>query len=387
MTDRPDFCESMVLLVGSNPLPNYLAVHLTKPKKIYLVHTKETKGLAENLRELFQAQLNPDRVELRPLGDSTKPLAIDKFFNALFQELANGESEEFQLNYTGGTKVMAAYARMCYDCTGQGDCNASYLDDTSGVLRYDNGNELEFDKMDAQLSIDVMLEMHGYCWKPAQPFDKDDPMVADSRNIYAATSKNLDAARQLLDLLPEQEFKKARKSPQKNPLPEVVLTKNVYPEDGDTEHDYKCWRHFLRGGWLELWVADIVHSLLPATGIHTNVECFIGDTSRRFEIDVAFIHRNRLFVISCTLGDKLALCKSKLFEAAMRARQMGGDLARVALVCLLEGSSNNMANIDALRLDIAHDWASEKYIKIFGREELRNWEDGNTSRLKDWLDS
>lgn len=387
MTHELDTCESMVLLVGSNPLPNYLTVHLTKPRNIYLVHTAETKELAENLREIFRGQLGPDHVQLCHLGDSTRPSAIQKFFTNMFKELAEGENREFQLNYTGGTKVMAAYARMLYDWEEQQDCTASYLDDTCGKLRYDDGIEVPFDNVDTQLSLDVMLEMHGYRRTPAQPFDTKNPMVEDSRKIHATTSNDLEAVRQLHNLLREDKFNTARKSPKENPLKEVVLDKNVYPEDGDTEHDYKQWRHFLGGGWLELWVANTVHSLLPDAEIHTNVECFIGNTSRRFEIDVAFVHRNRLFVISCTLGDKLALCKSKLFEATMRARQMGGDLARVALVCLLEGSSNDMTNIDALRLDIAHDWASEKYIRIFGREELRNWEAGNTSGLREWLES
>ncbi len=35
--------ESLVLLVGSNPLPNYLAAMALKPSTIHLVYTHETE--------------------------------------------------------------------------------------------------------------------------------------------------------------------------------------------------------------------------------------------------------------------------------------------------------------------------------------------------------
>jgi hypothetical protein len=52
-----------------------------------------------------------------------------------------------------------------------------------------------------------------------------------------------------------------------------------------------------------------------------------------FEFDVAFLRGYQLFALSCTTDTEPGLCKLKLFEAYRRARQMGGDEARVALVC------------------------------------------------------
>jgi len=110
-----------------------------------------------------------------------------------------------------------------------------------------------------------------------------------------------------------------------------------------------------------------------------------------FEIDVALIRGHRLHVVSCTIDRRKPLCKSKLFEVAMRARQMGGDLARSALVSLLEGGDAKGAYVEQLRADIASVWDAPNVPRVFGLADLREWAGTtgapNLSSLQDWLDS
>src|SRR5262249_53537143 len=59
-----------------------------------------------------------------------------------------------------------------------------------------------------------------------------------------------------------------------------------------------------------------------------------------FEFDMAAVRGHQLFALTCSnraedKGSYSAL-KHKLFEALLRARQIGGDEARVALVCCRE---------------------------------------------------
>jgi hypothetical protein len=52
------------------------------------------------------------------------------------------------------------------------------------------------------------------------------------------------------------------------------------------------------------------------------------------EFDVVALRGYQLFFFSCATTAERKKLKSKLFEATIRARQIGGDEACVALVCL-----------------------------------------------------
>ena len=64
-----------------------------------------------------------------------------------------------------------------------------------------------------------------------------------------------------------------------------------------------------------------------------NFKVPLPGTQQGFEFDVAFTRGYQLFAISVSTTSIRELCKLKLFEAYLRARQMGGDEARVALIC------------------------------------------------------
>ncbi len=172
------------------------------------------------------------------------------------------------------------------------------------------------------------------------------------------------------------------------------MTATTIPDSDWTGARYEAWDDFLTGGWLERWTASVIRSCLgasaaPETGIH----CKRGKAvATEFEIDVALIRGHRLYVVSRTTEhEKKALCKSKVFEVAMRARQMGGDLARSALVCLLDGSNDNGLYVDQIRSDIAGIWDAPNLPRVFGLADLREWAGtsgtANLGSLKEWLDS
>lgn len=75
----------------------------------------------------------------------------------------------------------------------------------------------------------------------------------------------------------------------------------------------------------------------------------------------------------------------------MRARQLGGDLARSAVVCLLNGSDTKGPYVDQLRHDIEDIWDAPNTPKVFGYDDLREWAGiaggAGTESLKKWLES
>ncbi len=68
--------------------------------------------------------------------------------------------------------------------------------------------------------------------------------------------------------------------------------------------------------------------------------------------------------------------KQKLFEAYVRAQQMGGDEACVALVCCME-----QEEADKLQEEMRRDISPEGRIRVFGRERLKDL----TGYIADWI--
>lgn len=75
----------------------------------------------------------------------------------------------------------------------------------------------------------------------------------------------------------------------------------------------------------------------------------------------------------------------------MRARQMGGDLARSALVCLIDGPDDKGEFVEQLRADITSVWDAPNVPRVFGLADLREWAgttgEPNLNSLVEWLES
>jgi hypothetical protein len=95
-----------------------------------------------------------------------------------------------------------------------------------------------------------------------------------------------------------------------------------------------------------------------------------------FEFDVAFLRGYQLFAISCTTDTKPGLCKFKLFEAYRRAKQLGGDEARVALVCFCCSGNTKKVQDDFLAQ------VNDPKVKVFGINDIAQL----TENLKAWIE-
>lgn len=158
---------------------------------------------------------------------------------------------------------------------------------------------------------------------------------------------------------------------------------------------------WLEGGWLESYVLAQVNALaseLPPELIHSQRQSIVivrHNDKARFEFDVAFVIGYQLFAISCTTASKRSMCKSKLLEAYVRARQLGGGEARVALVCMLgDGSAKSQGSgdeADTGEVEADGAWELERELKlvleddriaVFGRTHVK---EGLRDELRAWV--
>ena len=137
--------------------------------------------------------------------------------------------------------------------------------------------------------------------------------------------------------------------------------------------DPKKFCSWLHGPWLEQHVLASMHAIAAEVQVH-DYTANIKTEPINFEVDIVAIRGYQMFVISCTTSDKKKLLKSKLFEAYVRARQMGGDEARIALVCC----SNKPGEVQN---DMQQTLGNDGRIRVFGQQDLPNI----GQRLKNWI--
>ena len=130
---------------------------------------------------------------------------------------------------------------------------------------------------------------------------------------------------------------------------------------------------WLDGPWLEHYVLFQILKIAPQCQINDYVlgfESTIWNTDkpnekeyRVFESDILVMQGHRLYYISVTTDNKNSICKKKLFEAYIRAQQLGGEQAEAAIVSF----HPNSKRLEDELLDERH-----VHVKAFGRDDLKD---------------
>ena len=380
--------EHLFLLIGSNPLPNYVAALILAKNSgnVYLLHSGGTHGTSEVADRLKTAIMKRkkelSKVECREVDESKSHIIfqrVDEVINEISRQTGIG------LNYTGGTKAMAVHVYRAIEKKGFAFPVFSYIDARTLSLVIDGKNEpikLNPLEMDCSMSLNELLSLHGYDVSTI----RKKPFQPDFCQALAGTISQERAWRQWKTWISdEKNFQDLPDLAQYPALEEVrdafdkmcnqQATPNLVANCLGFNRLVQCSK-WLRGEWLEEYVFSC---LLKITK-----ECNINDLgvdlhprrqgADKFNLDVAAIKGYQLFAISCMVSDRKPNCKEHLLEVYVRARQIGGDEARIGLVCC---SSDSLA----LQKEINETWFDEGRVKVFGMKDLTEL----PSRLKDWF--
>jgi hypothetical protein len=411
--------DDLVLLVGSNPLPVAVAgALLVRPQgSIRLVYTRESEPAAANVQAWLQSRLTAQRilVEKAKQIDRADPATIyQHVFNLVVGALRDRRS--VGLHYTGGTKAMSVHAyRAALDAQaaarGAPEVSYSYLDASSLTLRIDPsprtptapGQSIPISDA-VRMEIPDLLQLHG--WTLQKPL-----LAAPSLPSLAATFVAAHAADPVQTLWrgwckavlrPNSRKKDGQgdwksntelrgidlrwpAEPQLAPIvaalkaqlagdPPLLRLGALAGTLAVREQDLCAW---LDGLWLESHVFACLQAIRERVRLVDVGQSLktSGGSRPEFEVDLVATRGYQLFAISCTTGDEID--KLKLFEINTRARQLGGDEARVALVCCDK-------NPDRLQRQLHDDFGDPDapQIRVFGRPHLPQLAD----ELADWID-
>jgi hypothetical protein len=397
-----------VLLIGSNPLPNAVAGRLltTQGATITLLCSKDSFEVAERLQVWLGkhglSPRHPKKIE------ESNPAAI---FQGVLEELNCVKADRIGLNYTGGTKAMSVHAYHAVQHWAEKDRRGGRNVET--VFSYLNPRKLEmvFDPADpvsgqqgcfepvaleVKLTLTDLLELHGWTLK-IEP--NSNPILPESAHVLAETCAVKDSFKAWRQWTTEELRAKCRRPDKDKWLSETKLPNTLNLPQAPSlqgivqsfksslsltadelslrhsafENDAKHFCEWLDGKWLEHHVLDVLNGLACELDLHERLQNIVPNEVE-FDVDVIAIRGYQLFALSCSTDDNKGLLKSKLFEAFIRARQLGGDEARVALVCCSDKP-------EVLEHEMRRDVDPEGRIRVFGRKHLADL----STHLKQWI--
>jgi hypothetical protein len=430
--------DTLLLLVGGNPLPNAVSAKalLADGGRVVLIESRETERIASRLvNHLKNDQVRKICVERRCV-EPHNPCSVRSVVNGVLRSIPS--DCKVGLNYTGGTKVMVAHsysAVRAWAETNNRSVQFSYLspDGLRMIVEPDDacGPCLQFSlRTTVSISFDDLLELHD--WELAEAPRRSGTAMGGLRSALIQMQCNekarddwrdtvVNPLRMALDRLEQaHSTTSAKASACENEVGSMIMGfpstpflasslaeatgtvrggfigpggvnsahRGIQISDAARNAGFSNCRDFLSwlcGGWLEecafMAFSDIaeecgLHDIMWNATIRAQHSQSSEDQSVGFEIDCVAMRGYQVFVVSCTRDKKAKIRKWKLFEAHMRATQLGGDEARFALVCT---SDRPELVKEECRRDLLAE--GQAPVEVFGARDLAFLPE----RLKQWI--
>jgi hypothetical protein len=399
--------DYLFLLVGRNPLPNYIAAHhlLKQNGRAILLHPPGGGGHTSRLAAILKRRLEagPARTaEPRDLP-TVGAREIANHVRAIVRDLKIRPEATVGLNYTGGTKPMAVHVYRTLEAELGRDVTFSYLNGQDLQLYIDGRGRFPANDRSLDLMLSDLAALHGY---QTQEHKASRQTPQHLELAQAVLCVNQTRAGQWDWLRWRREGFTVGVLPTAADYPELEPFLQALDEHCPGSPTPEATAHLLgyqaldqcgkwfNGGWLEDIALQAVrdnvgkHQIGPAQ--------YMGNlrlkplpeleltTPRDFESDVLVMIGFQLFLISCIANsvrskkgkakDDRSETKKHLFEAYTRARQLGGDEARAAVVSLLEDPHS-------LEEEINREWLPPGGVRVFGRVHLSTL----NARLRQWF--
>jgi hypothetical protein len=429
--------KHLFLLVGENPLPNYVAAMklLETGGTAYLVYTNQTMSQKSRLNIALKAKsFSSKEVALDKQATDNNKSNAHRIYTTVKQYAQKVPSNErIGLHYTGGTNPMAIHAYRAIDDLKRTDTVYSYLDAKTLEIYIDIPQSDSWHRgVKLTVSLEILFQLHNYKWEEnKKPLPS--PILPDAAAEFVRLYQNEEIAKtwrtwsnthlnknnrnknngnlkEAIDS--ETGYWKSEEELSKLSLsltgvhPEITqvlrqkldalasspsqLSLKVIEAKGFSSYQQVC--DWLGGIWLEHYVLNQIQNIAEdekfknlhigesKMSFHVNKKDGEGG---KFEFDVAFMRSYQLFAISCTTSDDHKLCKLKLFEAYTRAKQLGGDEARVALVCCCDAnkSINRQSMYRYLKSQLEGAVNNPK-IAVFVRQDLQDLKE----KIADWVE-
>jgi len=401
--------EHLVSLMWNAPLPVYAMAHRLGPRCMTLI--SPGAGAAGEAAEHTVDVLRSEGfdVSYRPVASAVDPIAERDGLPALHKVLDKTirRGSGVTLDYTGGSKLMSAYARWLL---GDRPRQAVYLDAGTSDAVFDDGRRVPYDG--ANLPLDLIAGLHRTMLSEWRRVDPQTPLTRDlergdallkrlsnlTRGMRAFTTGDIVTAVNSAAVGHGEELKRAigRFAGGSAVLLDLEINK--------------------QGDWLERWLAARVGQAVPAADVYLNVEGRLelpavtrlldvlqraaetrdvtatllneaadeavrsarGTTAAKFEIDVVAVVGYGVSALSCYAGVDPAKFAWKAREISARAAQLGGTVTRPVFVAPLESEVQ-----DQLTANLMPGWSMFTGTRVLALNELLRTVYGDLGPLRE----
>jgi len=399
--------DHLFLLIGGNPLPNYVAAKLLLAENgvLHLVHSPETKTIADNITGFFPKHLRHEVSDSASRAAILSALTVEKIQEALEKQglpLCTAQ-EKIGLNYTGGTKTMSVHA---YEAVMKQFPNAvcTYLDSRKMTLRRaDKPTELFVQyAMEPQPNVLDFFKLHGIELlndkRTGNSHAMQLPPIMPQLELALAQAHRTRHGQEAYAKWCGQHTKFGKNTTQRVSIPTDKLLIGVADEMRNAfdivdntfdPHEIiadekmpftqvRVLARYLDGTWLEEYVGQAFiqnRECCCIDNVAKSSDLAQSKMGTKFEIDVLAMQGYQMYAASCTRSKDRKRTKHKLFEAYIRAAQLGGDEARVTVVCADEEP-------EELEQEVNQSWRLEQgKVRVFGAKDLPDL----ANRFHSWM--
>lgn len=378
--------KTLVVLIGTNPLPNYVVAKYYIEDKQYnqvvLIYTKEepTFGQASTIEfstnikyllELEYKNISIDKIEILNASNAAQ-IKKDLNDNSLLESSLE-KAQEITFNYTGGTKSMSVHSYN-YFSEKYTKCVFSYLNPRKDELVLESKNNenkiittIKPDVSSAvKISFVTLVKLHGYEYTIEPKINTDLETAINGYIYYSTGTLDNQKCKTIHDDLIKmfgkndsiesvQKFKeqinrirnlKIENSIQNliNILPKKYQFHDSFSLITNASDVYQWVKYFIKNRDYEFYIFNILQEIMneiPTFYDEIQINVFPNKSGVLFELDVVVIKGYKLFAISVTRHTTKMQIKHKGFEVLHRARQIGGEEAKVILFCSSNPSIDN----------------------------------------------
>ncbi len=380
--------DFLVNLVGTSIMPNLISMvsRLNSKGKVYLIHTKETKKIAENLKEFVNNKnlesngsldIKSEAIEIFDYDDPEKVYErVKKTFYSIKKEIDSYNVEEpvIELNYTGATKVISSISYGVFkEIFMEYNINLTYLDGErseihihdkyekkDNIYKYSSKNSL------IPLSVIDVLEVHG---KYNDNFNsKKEPVLQSkfSKDIFNYIVSNTDKRNEIISYLKylydklsgKDNFKIFRKN--QDSFIDVI---NDFLRNNTLINEYKTYEDFIRASGVDLkdinilskkkleqiineftggWFETVIYKELKLLKDNNIVDDFVMNLTNRnnkvqdYEIDFIAMKDYKMYYFSVSTVDSIEGTEFKLYEIKQRAKILSETESAIATITFAE---------------------------------------------------
>lgn len=356
-----------------------------KPQKIVLIVTAKMQRQAQQLAQVFKE--SAIAVEQLQLGDEQD---FRRTENELIDLASRVDGEDVALNITGGTKLMSVAAQSVAQASGWG---MFYVDADSDRVIWLGQDDRPPQPLQQQLRLRHYLRSYGF--ELAEKPNRAQASTAQQKLTQTLVQQvdSLESSISVLNALAQDAENRRSLRVQLNEWQrdsrslDVLLRHFEEAQALELQRDAivfasEAARDFVKGGWLELHAIQALHQVSGPLGVRDKAVGLevVHETSRtRNELDIAFMARNRLFVIECKTAridkpqgqaDKATAPKANdtLFKLAENCRRIGGLGTRGMLLSYRKLREPELQLAQALGIEVV---AGSDIARL--PEKLKHW--------------